>query len=95
MVILSSCSHARAINIIRHARRLTGIEHIHAFVGGMHLTGGLFEPIISRTVEELARISPDIIVPGHCTGWRATHELERRLPNAFIQSSVGTRLHFA
>lgn len=95
LVILSSCSHAGAINVIRHAQRMTGVEHIHAFVGGLHLTGGLFEHIIPQTVGELARIGPDIIVPGHCTGWRATHELARQLPNAYVQTSVGTRLHFA
>lgn len=95
LVILSSCSHAGAINVIRHAQRMTGVEHIHAFVGGLHLTGGLFEHIIPQTVGELARIGPDIIVPGHCTGWRATHELARQLPNAYVQTSVGTRMHFA
>lgn len=95
LVILSSCSHAGAINVIRHAQRMTGIEHIYAFVGGLHLTGGLFESIIPRTVDELARIGPEFIVPGHCTGWKATHELARRLPNAYVQTSVGTHLHFA
>jgi 7,8-dihydropterin-6-yl-methyl-4-(beta-D-ribofuranosyl)aminobenzene 5'-phosphate synthase len=95
LVILSSCSHAGAINVIRHAQRMTGVEHIHAFVGGLHLTGGLFENIIGRTVAEISRIKPDIIVPGHCTGWRAIHELARQLPEAYIQASVGTRLHFA
>lgn len=95
LVALSSCSHAGVINVLGHAQRLTGIDQIHAFVGGLHLTGGLFEPIIPRTLDESARIGPDIIVPGHCTGWRATHELARRLPGAYIQTSVGTRLHFA
>jgi len=32
-------------------------------------------------------------VPGHCTGWRATHELSRQLPDAYVQTSVGTHLH--
>jgi 7,8-dihydropterin-6-yl-methyl-4-(beta-D-ribofuranosyl)aminobenzene 5'-phosphate synthase len=95
LVILSSCSHAGAINVIRHAQRMTGIEHVHAFVGGLHLTGGLFENIIGQTVAEISHIRPDIIVPGHCTGWRAIHELARQLPDAYIQSSVGTRLHFS
>jgi 7,8-dihydropterin-6-yl-methyl-4-(beta-D-ribofuranosyl)aminobenzene 5'-phosphate synthase len=95
LVILSSCSHAGAINIIRHAQRMTGVDHIHAFVGGFHLTGGLFEGIIPQTVNELVKINPDIIVPGHCTGWRATHEMARQLPEAFIPTSVGTRLNFA
>lgn len=95
LVVLSSCSHAGVINVLNHAQRLTGIEKVHAFVGGLHLTGGLFEPIIPRTIEELARIGPDIIVPGHCTGWKATHEVARRLTSAYVQTSVGTRLHFS
>ncbi len=93
-MVLSSCSHAGVINVLRHAQRLTGTSHIYAFVGGLHLTGGLFEPIIQRTISELASIGPDIVVPGHCTGWQATHELSRQLPNAYVQTSVGTRLHF-
>jgi 7,8-dihydropterin-6-yl-methyl-4-(beta-D-ribofuranosyl)aminobenzene 5'-phosphate synthase len=94
LVVLSSCSHAGVINVLRHAQRLTGVEKIHAFIGGLHLTGGLFEQIIPRTIEELVRIGPDVIVPGHCTGRRATHELARRMPEAYIQTSVGTRLRF-
>jgi 7,8-dihydropterin-6-yl-methyl-4-(beta-D-ribofuranosyl)aminobenzene 5'-phosphate synthase len=94
LVVLSSCSHAGVINVLHHAQRLTGVEAIHAFIGGLHLTGGLFEPIIPRTIEELARIGPGVVVPGHCTGWKATHELARRLPEAYIQTSVGTHLHF-
>ena len=94
LVVLSSCSHAGAINVLKHAQRLTGIDKVHAFVGGFHLTGGLFEDIIPRTITELVTIDPDIILPGHCTGWRATHELARQLPDAYVQTSVGKRLHF-
>ena len=93
LVVLSACSHAGAINVLKHAQRLTGIDKVHAFVGGFHLTGGLFETIIPRTITELVTIDLDIIVPGHCTGWRATHELARQLPDAYVQTSVGTRLH--
>jgi 7,8-dihydropterin-6-yl-methyl-4-(beta-D-ribofuranosyl)aminobenzene 5'-phosphate synthase len=53
------------------------------------------EPLIPRTLTELATIAPSVVVPGHCTGWKATHELARQMPDAYIQSSVGTRLHFA
>jgi len=95
LIVLSCCSHAGIINVLRHAQRITGIQKIYAVIGGLHLTGGLFEPIIPRTVEELAAIGPEVIVPCHCTGWKATHELARRLPEAYVQTSVGTRLHFA
>ena len=94
LLVLSSCSHAGAINMLQHARRLTGVEHVHAFVGGMHLTGALFEPLITPTLHALYDIAPDVVVPGHCTGWRATNQLISRLPDAYIQSLVGTRLHF-
>ncbi len=95
LLVLSSCSHAGVINVLKHAQRLTGIQQVHAFVGGLHLTGGLFESIIPRTISELGAIGPEIVVPGHCTGWKAAHELARQLPQAYLQTSVGTRLHFA
>ncbi|HET9980667.1 MAG TPA: MBL fold metallo-hydrolase [Ktedonobacterales bacterium] len=95
LLVLTSCSHAGVINVLRHARRITGIEQVYGLVGGMHLTGGLMEPLIPRTLAELATIAPSVVVPGHCSGWKATHELARQMPGAYIQSSVGTRLHFA
>ena len=94
LVVLSSCSHAGVINVLHQAQRVTGVQQIHAFVGGLHLSGGLFEPIIARTIAELAAIRPNVVVPGHCTGWKATHLLAQKLPDAYIQTSVGTRLHF-
>jgi len=95
LVILSSCSHSGAVNVVRNAQRVTGHTKVHAFVGGLHLTGALFEPIITPTIAALSEIGIDWLVPGHCTGWRATHELSRVVPASFVQTSVGTTLHFA
>jgi 7,8-dihydropterin-6-yl-methyl-4-(beta-D-ribofuranosyl)aminobenzene 5'-phosphate synthase len=95
LVVLSGCSHSGTINVVRQAQRLTGEDRVHAFVGGMHLTGGIFERLIPETLNELAAIAPRWLVPGHCTGWKATHEIARRLPEAYVQTSVGTRLRFA
>src|SRR3990170_1141134 len=91
LVVVSSCSRAGVINVLRNAARVTGVPKVHGFVSGLHLIGGLFEPIIPWTVEALAGIAPDVVVPGHCTGWRATHAIARRLPGAYVQTSVGTR----
>ena len=54
------------------------------------LTGGLFEQIIPQTVEALHEIGVGLLVPSHCTGWRATHMLAAAMPEAFVQPSVGT-----
>ena len=94
LVVLSSCSHSGAVNVLRNAQRVTGVDKIHAFVGGLHLGSDAFVSIIARTVSELARIAPAVVVPGHCTGWRATHELARALPDAYVQTGLGTTLHF-
>lgn len=93
LVVLSSCSHAGAINVLLHARRLTGIDTIYAFIGGLHLSGAIMAPVIPPTLDALAAIAPTVLVPGHCTGWQATHEVARRFASAYVQSSVGTRLH--
>ena len=94
LVVASSCSHSGVVNVLRNAQRLTGVDKVHAFLGGMHLTGGLFEKIIPQTIQDVAAINPDIIVPGHCTGWRATHLISRQMPDAYVQGSVGTQIHF-
>jgi 7,8-dihydropterin-6-yl-methyl-4-(beta-D-ribofuranosyl)aminobenzene 5'-phosphate synthase len=93
LVVLTGCGHAGVINICRYAQRLTGVGRLHAVIGGFHLTGPLFEPIIADTVSALEQLAPDVVVPAHCTGWKATHAIARRLPAAFIQNSVGTTFH--
>jgi 7,8-dihydropterin-6-yl-methyl-4-(beta-D-ribofuranosyl)aminobenzene 5'-phosphate synthase len=92
LVVVTGCGHAGIINIIEHARALTSVDTVYAVVGGFHLTGGLFEPIIPATTAALQRINPRYVMPGHCTGWSATHQLARAMPDAFIPNCVGTTL---
>ena len=94
LVVLTGCGHSGIVNILRYARKLTGQERIHAVVGGFHLSGPLFEKVVAPTCQALEEFSIDHLVPSHCTGWRATHEIAARFPEAFIQNSVGTRFEF-
>ncbi|HXO10326.1 MAG TPA: MBL fold metallo-hydrolase [Solirubrobacteraceae bacterium] len=92
LVILSGCGHAGIVNTVRYARKLTGIEAVAAIVGGFHLSGPMFESIIEPTVDALTELSPSILVPAHCTGWKAVHRLAARFPEAFVLSTVGTTI---
>jgi len=92
LVVMTGCGHAGAINSIRYAQKLSGVDKVYALLGGLHLTGALFEPIIAPTLKELKAIGPRLLMPGHCTGWKATHAFAREFPDAFVQPSVGTRL---
>lgn len=94
LVVLTGCGHAGVVNILRYARRLTGVDEVHAVLGGFHLTGPLFAPIIAPTVQALEQLAPDVIVPAHCTGWAAMHRIATAFPDAFIPNSVGTRYEF-
>jgi 7,8-dihydropterin-6-yl-methyl-4-(beta-D-ribofuranosyl)aminobenzene 5'-phosphate synthase len=91
-VVMTGCGHAGAINSIRYAQKLTSVEKVYALLGGLHLTGAVFEPIIAPTLKELKAIAPRRVMPGHCTGWKAIHAFAREFPEAFVQGSVGTRL---
>lgn len=95
LVILTGCGHAGIVNIARYARKLTGVDEVHAIIGGFHLTGGLFEPIIGATVDALAELGPELLMPGHCSGWQAQQALAARLPGAYVHPSVGTRVSFS
>ena len=90
LLVLTGCGHAGAVNIVRHAQRLTGIPELYALIGGLHLGGPAFEPVIEPTVAALRRLDPALLVPGHCTGWRAQHRLSSALPDAWTFGSSGS-----
>jgi 7,8-dihydropterin-6-yl-methyl-4-(beta-D-ribofuranosyl)aminobenzene 5'-phosphate synthase len=93
LVVITGCGHAGVVNIARYARRLTGEQPLYALLGGFHLSGPAFEPLIPRVLDELAAMDPGVLVPAHCTGWRAQHAMSARLPAAFVPNSVGTSFH--
>ncbi|MDQ4117810.1 MAG: MBL fold metallo-hydrolase [Actinomycetota bacterium] len=90
LFVITGCGHAGAVNIVRQAVRLTGVDRLHGLVGGLHLGGPAFEPVIPPTIAALTELDPALIVPGHCTGWRAQHVLAAALPDAWVQGSSGT-----
>jgi 7,8-dihydropterin-6-yl-methyl-4-(beta-D-ribofuranosyl)aminobenzene 5'-phosphate synthase len=71
-----------------------GETRIAGFIGGFHLTGGLFETIIDPTVNAFVAAQVARVLPAHCTGWRAVHALARAMPSAFVQPAVGTTVTF-
>jgi 7,8-dihydropterin-6-yl-methyl-4-(beta-D-ribofuranosyl)aminobenzene 5'-phosphate synthase len=93
LVVITGCGHAGVINIARYAQRLTGGQPLYALLGGFHLNGPLFEPLIPRVLDELATMNPGVLVPAHCTGWRAQHAMSARFPDAFVPNAVGTSFH--
>ena len=94
LVILTGCAHAGIVNTIRHAVNITGVEKVCTVMGGFHLNGPFFEPIIEQTTEELKAMNPLFVVPTHCTGRKAIMYIEKEMPDKFILNMSGTKLTF-
>ncbi len=70
LVIISGCSHAGVMSIVKHAIRLTGEKRVRAVIGGFHLIDA-GEERIGRTVGEFLELGVKEVYTGHCTGLRA------------------------
>ena len=93
LVVITGCGHAGVVNIARYARRLTRDQPLYALLGGFHLNGPMFEPLIPRVLDDLAAMDPGVLVPAHCTGWRAQHAMAARFPGVFVPNTVGTSFY--
>jgi 7,8-dihydropterin-6-yl-methyl-4-(beta-D-ribofuranosyl)aminobenzene 5'-phosphate synthase len=92
LVVISGCAHSGIINTLLYSRKISGIDRIYAVLGGFHLSGPQFEPIIEETIDSLSKMNPKIFVPMHCTGWKAVHRFEETFPQAFVLNSVGSTI---
>jgi len=90
LVIVAGCAHAGIINTLRYARELTGVRRIHAVLGGFHLSGKQGELALEPTIRDLKKIGPKVVIPSHCTGWKAINRIQQRMPGRFILASVGS-----
>lgn len=90
--VLSACSHAGVVNACLGAKQRFVGSPVDVVLGGYHLAGGPMEPRIGPTVDDLDElVSPRIVAPGHCTGWRAKAALaDRFAPGRYGPSVVGT-----
>jgi 7,8-dihydropterin-6-yl-methyl-4-(beta-D-ribofuranosyl)aminobenzene 5'-phosphate synthase len=95
LVVLTSCSHRGVVNTVKQAQAASGVQKVHAIIGGMHLVPPLTDDYIRETVLALKAINPDYIVAGHCSGDTFYDIARTEMPKTVIRSAVGTRLIFA
>jgi 7,8-dihydropterin-6-yl-methyl-4-(beta-D-ribofuranosyl)aminobenzene 5'-phosphate synthase len=92
LVVISGCAHAGIVNTLMFAQKTTGEQKIHAVLGGFHLSGPFFEKFHDPTVDALKKIDPDVLMPMHCTGWKAIHRFQKEFPESFVLNSVGSKV---
>jgi 7,8-dihydropterin-6-yl-methyl-4-(beta-D-ribofuranosyl)aminobenzene 5'-phosphate synthase len=87
LLVVSACSHAGIINVVRDVRTRFPDTPIYGVLGGLHLTGAN-EAIIPETVDALAEFDLKLIAPGHCTGWRAVTALANRFGDKVVMPTA-------
>ena len=93
LVVLSGCAHSGIVNTVHHAREISGVDKVHAILGGFHLAPAKDEEI-EQTIDEIAKLQPKMVVPTHCTGFKAITQFASRMPDEFVQGVVGTKYLF-
>ena len=94
LVVIASCSHRGVINSVRRAQAVSGIDKVHAVIGGFHLVRPRTPEEARHTVAEFARIDPTYIIPMHCTGEVFIAEAMRVMPQKIVRSYVGSQFVF-
>jgi 7,8-dihydropterin-6-yl-methyl-4-(beta-D-ribofuranosyl)aminobenzene 5'-phosphate synthase len=94
LVVFSACSHSGIVNVLTDAASISDPIPLYAAMGGLHLSGPTYEPLIAQTVEDIAQFNLKRLVVGHCTGWRALKALVEAFGDAVIPEAVGHTHHF-
>jgi 7,8-dihydropterin-6-yl-methyl-4-(beta-D-ribofuranosyl)aminobenzene 5'-phosphate synthase len=93
LVVLSSCGHVGIVNSAKQAQEVSGVQKVHALVGGFHL-GASPDGYVKQVIGEIKALDPDVIVPMHCSGDNFARAVRETMPDKLIQPATGARLTF-
>jgi len=93
LVVLAGCAHSGIVNTVNRAQEVSGVQRVWAIVGGFHLASVTDEEL-QRTIEALKAFQPALIVPSHCSGFRATWQFAAQMPDTFMPNVVGAKYLF-
>jgi len=93
LVVVAGCAHSGILNTVNYAQEISGVERVWAVLGGFHL-GPASDEEIERTIDEIKKLEPAMVVPSHCTGFKAISQFAARMPDQFVLGAVGTKYLF-
>ena len=93
LVVITSCGHAGIVNSVRQAQEVSGVEKVHAIVGGFHL-GPAPKDYVTQVVAEIKKLKPDALIPMHCSGLNFVQEARAQMPENVLVTTTGSRITF-
>jgi 7,8-dihydropterin-6-yl-methyl-4-(beta-D-ribofuranosyl)aminobenzene 5'-phosphate synthase len=88
LFVISGCSHAGIVNIVRQCMRITQIERIKAVIGGFHLVDA-GQDRVSKTGKALKDLAVEKVYTGHCTGFEAEMAIHGEFKQNFAKLQCG------
>ena len=93
LVIINSCSHGGAVNIINEIKSTFPDKHIYGLVGGLHLFNKSSE-FVRKTALAIKRTGIDYVCTGHCTKDAAYEIMKKELGSRLEQLKAGLVIEF-
>jgi 7,8-dihydropterin-6-yl-methyl-4-(beta-D-ribofuranosyl)aminobenzene 5'-phosphate synthase len=93
LVVLTSCSHRGVVNTIKQAQAASGVNKVHAIIGGFHLAP-YKEDYVREAIAALKEIDIDYVIPLHCSGEPFYEMAKAEMPSKLLRSYTGTRFVF-
>lgn len=93
LVVISSCGHAGIVNSVKQAQEVSGIQKVHAMVGGFHL-GPAPKDYLTQVVGEIKALDPDVLIPMHCSGLNFVQEATAQMGDKVLVTTTGSRITF-
>jgi len=88
LFIISGCSHAGIINIVKHSMAISQIKNVKAVIGGLHLIDASANRI-RKTVKGLRELGVEKVYAGHCTGFKGEMMIYKEFKDDFEKLQCG------
>ena len=93
LVVITSCGHGGIINTVRRAREVSGVDKVHALVGGFHLAPAPAD-YLAEIMAGLKKLDINHIFPMHCSGSNFLELAKREIPQALVLCTTGSQFTF-
>lgn len=84
LVVISGCGHSGIINMVEQARKVSGINSVHAVLGGFHLKDVNEQTF--ATIQAFKQLQVEKIMPMHCNSEEVKVTLANELNCEFYQT---------
>jgi 7,8-dihydropterin-6-yl-methyl-4-(beta-D-ribofuranosyl)aminobenzene 5'-phosphate synthase len=93
LVVISSCGHVGIVNTVRQAQEVSGVQKVHAIVGGFHFAPSP-KDYVDQVVAEMKKLQPDVVIPMHCSGDNFVQAARQQMPDKLLLSNTGSLITF-